>query len=76
MVYTPPASQLRQWPAANYVNPEKRGPELVIVNSVFLGIATIFIALRLYTRLIVKKWFGLDDVLILLGMYKNHLPTT
>ena len=73
MVYTPPTSQLRQWPTPNYIDPEERGPELVVVNSVFLAFATIFIALRLYTRIFVKKWFGLDDILIALGYVRWHL---
>jgi len=67
MVYTPPSQQLRQWPTPNYVDPERRGPELIVVNSIFLAFATVFIALRLYTRLFVRKWFGIDDIFILLA---------
>ena len=58
---------MRQWPPPNYENPETRGPELIIVNSVFLAFATVFIGMRLYTRIFVKKWFGLDDVFIILA---------
>lgn len=67
MVYTPPLEDLLKWPTPNYENPETRGPEVVIVNSVFLAFATLFIVLRLYTRLFVRKWFGIDDVFILIA---------
>jgi hypothetical protein len=53
------------WPKPNYVNPERRGPELYIVNTIFFTMATIAVLIRLYTRLFVRKWFGLDDWLIL-----------
>lgn len=58
---------LLKFPPPNFVNPEVRGNGLTILNAVFLGLATIFVALRLYSRLYVRKWFGLDDVLIVLG---------
>jgi hypothetical protein len=67
MVYTPPNWDIASWPAPNYENPERRGPELIVVNSIFLALATIFVALRLYTRLAVRKWFGLDDIFVLLA---------
>jgi hypothetical protein len=51
----------------NYENPETRGNALTILNSVFLSFAAIFIGLRLYTRMFVRKWFGWDDVFIVLG---------
>ncbi|KIW05321.1 uncharacterized protein PV09_03843 [Verruconis gallopava] len=63
----PSAEQLAQWPTPNYENPVRRGDALVIVDSVFLGFATLLVALRLYTRLAVRKWFGLDDIFIVLA---------
>lgn len=55
------------WPKPNYVNPEKRGSELFFINSIFFALATSAICIRLYTRLFIRKWFGLDDWLILLA---------
>ena len=63
----PPAAVLATFPNPNYVNPETHGPALTIVNSVFLGLATIAIVLRVYTRLFVRKWFGWDDAFIILA---------
>jgi hypothetical protein len=58
---------LLAFPQPNYVDPEERGNDLTILNSVLLGLSTIFVALRIWSRLLVRKWFGLDDVLILFG---------
>ena len=58
---------LLKFPPPNYVNPETRGHGLTVLNSIFLALATIFVALRICSRLFVRKWFGWDDVLIILG---------
>jgi hypothetical protein len=63
----PPAAVLATFPKPNYVNPETHGPALLIVNSAFLGLATIAIVLRIYTRLFVRKFFGWDDTFIILA---------
>jgi hypothetical protein len=64
----PPADVLLAWPPANYDNPVTRGSALVVVNSAFIAITTITVILRLYTRLVVKRWFGIDDVFILVAL--------
>jgi hypothetical protein len=60
-----PTSVLRTWPAPNYVDPPTRGPEFYIVCGIFLGLATVLLFVRLYARLFVRRWFGLDDALII-----------
>lgn len=62
----PPPSVVASWPTPNYTDPVTRGNVLLIVNIVFQGLATIAVAGRLYSRYI-KKWFGIDDVLIVLA---------
>jgi hypothetical protein len=69
----PPPEVLMSYPPPNYVNPTTRGPTLVIVNGVFLGIATLAVLLRLYTRLFVKRWFGWDDVFICCAYVRSVL---
>lgn len=64
----PPTEVLLSWPTPNYDNPITRGNALVVVNSVFIGLVIITVGLRLYTRLKIKRWFGLDDVFILLAL--------
>jgi hypothetical protein len=58
------ASVAIHWPTPNYTHPHTRGPELYIVNSIFMFIATFCVVTRLYTRISIRNWFGLDDVFI------------
>jgi hypothetical protein len=60
----PPADVILQWPTPNYENPETRGSAFLIVNSLFLALSIAAVILRLYTRIFITRWFGLDDVLI------------
>ncbi|EDU49863.1 integral membrane protein [Pyrenophora tritici-repentis Pt-1C-BFP] len=64
----PPLDVILSWPTPNYVDPETRGPALIIVNAIFMTLATLTVCARLYTRLVVKRWFGIDDVFILLAL--------
>jgi hypothetical protein len=68
------AEQALAFPPPNYDNPKTRGNALTVVDSVFLAVALIFLLLRLYTRLFVRKWFGWDDVFICLA-FVCILPT-
>ena len=72
----PPADVLLSWPTPNYENPVTRGNALVIVNSIFIGFVVITVGLRLYTRLVIKRWFGIDDVFILLALVGSSLLTS
>ncbi|KAH7563537.1 hypothetical protein BM1_00584 [Bipolaris maydis] len=64
----PPLSVILSWPAPNYHDPVTRGPALVIVNSIFIALTFLIVAARLYTRIVIKRWFGVDDVFILLAL--------
>lgn len=59
-----PPSVVATWPAPNYVDPVTRGNALLIVNVVFQSMATIAVAGRLYSRLCVRRWFGIDDAMM------------
>ena len=69
----PPLEVLYSWPDPNYVDPVTRGSALLVVNCVFVSVAVLFVGARLYTRLWVKNWFGLDDVFIILAMVGERL---
>lgn len=60
-----PLSALQNWPTPNYVNPERRGPAATIIVSVLLGLVTLILVVRIYTRVRISRGFGLDDVLII-----------
>jgi hypothetical protein len=56
---------MASYPTPNYVDPVRRGPALYIFNSMFIFIMLVCVTLRLYTRIFIRKWFGLDDAFIL-----------
>lgn len=57
--------EVAKWPAPNLLNPETRGPEIYIICALFACIATATVGLRFYVRIFKRKWFGLDDYLLL-----------
>jgi hypothetical protein len=61
----PPMDVIAKWPKANYIDPERRGPGLIVTEITLLSITTVIILARVYTRLRIVKSFGLDDVLII-----------
>jgi len=64
----PPLSVLASWPTPNYVDPETKGPALLLCNSIMFSIASAIVAVRIYTRVRISKCFGADDVFILLAL--------
>jgi hypothetical protein len=64
----PPVDVLLAWPTPNYDDPVTRGPALVIVNAIFVTLAILTVAARIYTRIVIKRWFGIDDIFILLAL--------
>jgi hypothetical protein len=69
----PPVEVLLTWPTPNYQDPVTRGPALVIVNVILIALVMLTVAARLYTRLVIKRWFGLDDVFILIALVSVQL---
>ncbi|KAF2140909.1 uncharacterized protein K452DRAFT_288317 [Aplosporella prunicola CBS 121167] len=67
MVRNIPISVLLSFPAPNYVDPVTRGPSLVVVNAIFIALVNVIVLARLYTRIFIKRWFGSDDVFIILA---------
>ncbi|KAK7453090.1 integral membrane protein [Colletotrichum acutatum] len=64
----PPIDVLIHWPRPNYINPENRGPGLLIIEMVFLGIAMICLCLRMYIRIVKIRQTWWDDWLMVAGM--------
>ncbi|PSN58951.1 hypothetical protein BS50DRAFT_444984, partial [Corynespora cassiicola Philippines] len=63
-----PNEVILSWPTPNYINPVTRGHALVYVNSVLIAIAIVVSILRLYTRLVIKRWFGADDAFMIIAL--------
>ena len=64
----PPVDVLLGWPTPNYIDPETRGPALLIVNSILISLTILVVIARLYTRIVIKRWFGIDDIFILFAL--------
>lgn len=69
----PPLSVIKTWPEANYDNPITHGPALLIVNAVFMVLVLVAVIGRLYSRLVVKRWYGADDSMIVLALVRKVL---
>ncbi|CAN8096919.1 unnamed protein product [Discula destructiva] len=67
----PDPSIISAWPVPNFTDPETRGPVAIIIVGFLLGLVTLLLAIRIYTRVWISKGFGQDDVLILLA----YIPT-
>lgn len=60
----PPPSILSTWPTPNYVDPVTRSDRGPIFCTIIAAITVVCVALRLWTRAVVLRSFGLDDWLI------------
>jgi hypothetical protein len=79
----PPIDVLLSWPKPNYTDTAiHRGPTVYVVSSMFLALATVAVVMRLYARIIIRHWFGLDDAFICIAWVCNcrtvhiYLPLT
>jgi hypothetical protein len=68
-----PLDVLLTFPIPNYHNPVTRPPTLIIVNVIFLVVVFAAVVLRVYTRMQVKRWFGLDDIFIIIALVGSVL---
>lgn len=66
----PSESYLATLPPPNYDNPETRGSAKVTINIVLYTVLICFIGLRIFTRTHLRKFFGADDILILVALVK------
>jgi hypothetical protein len=56
-----------KWPDPNFINPEKRGPEIYVILSIFGLLASAAVFCRFYIRIFERKWVGADDYLLGIG---------
>ncbi|CAF3512098.1 hypothetical protein SNK03_006973 [Fusarium graminearum] len=64
----PPLEVVATWPKPNHVNPEHRGPALLIVEISIMSVAILTLMARLYVRIFKVNKHGLDDWLMLAAM--------
>ncbi len=58
---SPPPEVVATWPRPNYINPETRGPDLIVAGLITLSVALICLALRLYVRVRIMRKTEMDD---------------
>lgn len=66
-----PIEVIAKWPPGNYLNPETRGNALIIVNIVLMSLVTFVVFLRLYVRVYLLRWFGIDDLFIIVALVSH-----
>jgi hypothetical protein len=64
-----PAEVIASWPKPNLDHPVRRnGLELWIVGSIVFALGAVAVLLRTGERILVRKWFGFDDLFILFAL--------
>ena len=69
----PPLAVTAHWPQANYVDPVQCGPGVLVTVLLLTTLATMFVALRMYTRIKISHCYGMDDMLLLLALVSKSL---
>lgn len=73
---SPPPEVVASWPRPNYVNPETRGPDLIVAGVITLVFAVVCLAMRMYVRLRIMRKTELDDwVMVVATVRQNHHST-
>ncbi|KAK8165129.1 hypothetical protein BKA80DRAFT_327546 [Phyllosticta citrichinensis] len=62
-----PLDEIVKWPRPNYANPPTRGDGIIVLNAVLAAISLAMLALRIYSRVFFKRWFGADDVYMIIA---------
>lgn len=65
------ASTIPYWESPDY-----KGEEVRVLNGTLIGITTVVIAARLYTRGFMSKSLGLDDALAFVAYVCNLITVT
>lgn len=73
---SPPPEVVASWPRPNYVNPETRGPDLIVAGVITLVFAVVCLVLRMYVRLRIMRKTELDDwVMVVATVRQSHHST-
>jgi hypothetical protein len=66
-----PAEVIASWPKPNLDHPVRRNSlELWIVGSIVFALGAVAVLLRTGERILVRKWFGFDDLFIILALVR------
>jgi hypothetical protein len=63
-----PIKAMLHWPVPNWQNPKTRtNLELYLASSILLALSVACVLARMYSRIFVRRYVGLDDMFILLA---------
>ena len=70
---SPPLEVVVQWPTPNYDDPVTHGPSLLITNIIFITLVMVAFVGRIYSRIFIRGWLGVDDALCVLALVSQLL---
>lgn len=73
--FHPSADVISAWPKANYIDPETKGNELLVVTIIFTTLSTAAVLARLWVRVKYQKEIRADDVMLVVCMVSTFLLT-
>lgn len=66
--FHPTIEDIRAWPTPDYVDPETKGNQLLVVTIISTILAIFSVLARVWVRLWYQRQFGADDVMLVLCM--------
>ncbi|EEP77155.1 predicted protein [Uncinocarpus reesii 1704] len=66
--FHPPPAVMATWPTPNYINPQEKGPGVVIAAAVLGFVMLVIVGLRLWVRFGLQREPGLDDYIIAVAL--------
>ncbi|KAK2762735.1 hypothetical protein FQN54_000909 [Arachnomyces sp. PD_36] len=66
--FHPPPSVIASWPRPNYVDPDSKGKELLVISLILTALAIVLVVTRLLVRARIQKQLGWDDYILALSL--------
>ncbi|KFX89550.1 hypothetical protein O988_08594 [Pseudogymnoascus sp. VKM F-3808] len=66
--FHPTVDVIQAWPKSNYIDPETKGNQLLVVTIISTILAILSVLARVWVRLWYQRQFGADDVMLVLCM--------
>lgn len=64
--FHPTVDAIRAWPKPNYIDPQTKGKQLLVVTIISTILAIAAVLARVWVRLRYQRQFGADDAMLVL----------
>lgn len=64
--FHPTVDAILAWPKPNYVDPQTKGNELLVVTIISTILSIAAVLARVWVRIVCQRQFGADDVMLVL----------